>query len=209
MNRCGNCGHYKQNYGYGLYCSNDVSETSGEVCSPFDGEGCQAHEPLTDMNNYELRWRMLAIIESAELNDFGQEEISKAIEGLGGGLEAVADGHAAANAKDKGNIEAIDVEMKRLNERKQSAVKRIELRKDNIKQKMELAGMKGLKTALFDYSIRKNPHSVVIDKPNDIPACYLTTPEPVPDKLAIKAALKEGLEVPGARLTQTESLRIS
>ena len=206
---CGNCKHYKKNYGHGLYCSNEASESGGEVCSPFDGEGCQAHEHLGDVNNYELRWRMFAIIESAEINGFEQSKISVVFDGLNGGFEKMADNLAAAIAQDKNNVENIKEEKARLADREKAAEKRIELAKENLKRVMQKSGKRTLKTALYDFSIRKNPPSVVIDKPDVIPACYMAMPEPVPDKLAIKTALKEGREVPGARLEQTESLRIS
>ena len=99
--------------------------------------------------------------------------------------------------------------MKRFADREKAAEKRIELAKENLKRMMEAAGKKSLKTALHDFSIRKNPPSVVIDEPDEIPVCYMKTADPVPDKTAIKEAIKAGREVPGAKLIQTESLRIS
>ena len=104
---CGNCKHYKKHYGYGLFCGNELSDTSGEISSPFDGKDCETWEHQADMSNYELRWRMLAIIESAELNEYGHEEIARAVDGLNGGLEVMADNLAVAITQDKGNIEVI------------------------------------------------------------------------------------------------------
>ena len=206
---CGNCKHYKKNCGYGLYCGNEASETSGEISSPFDGEDCATHERLPHINNYELRWRMLAIIESAEINDFEQSKISVAFDGLNGGFEEMADSLAAAITQDKNNIENIKDEIARLKDREKAAEKRIELAKEDLKRIMLKAGKRAFKTALYDYSIRKNPPSVEILNESEIPGCFFNTPPPKPDKAVIRDTIKAGREVPGARLVQTESLRIS
>ena len=206
---CGNCKHYSKNGIYGLYCGNAESGSAGEMVTPFDGGGCGTWEGVAALDVYELRWRVLAIIESAELNGYGQGETAKAIDGLNGGLEAIADSLATAITQDKGSIEAIKEEKARLAEREKAAEKRIELAKGNLKRMMEAAGKKSFKTALHDFSIRKNPPGVAIDVPGEIPACYMKTADPVPDKTAIREAIKAGREVPGARLEQTESLRIS
>jgi Siphovirus Gp157 len=58
-------------------------------------------------------------------------------------------------------------------------------------------------------SVRKNPAKLVIDDAMEIPWEYMTLPEPPPaepDNAAIKAALKNGVEVSGARLVQTSRM---
>ena len=206
--RCGNCDSYRRS-DHALYCGNEHGGSPGEILSPFDGEGCGDWSRVTDVNIYELRWRMFAIVESAELNGLGPEETRGGLEGLGGGLEEVCDGLAAANAGDRGNMAAIKAEKARLSEREDAAEKRIGLRKESIRQMMEAAGIKSLKTALYTYSIRKNQPGVKFDDEGEIPDCYMKAQAPVPDKLAIAYALKEGRDVPGARLERTESLVIT
>ena len=203
---CGNCESYRKAHG-GHYCGNAESGSGGEMLSPFDG--CADWSMATDVSIYELRWRMLAIVESAELNGLGPEEARRGLEGLGGGLEETCDGLAAANAVDRGNITAIRAEKERLSAREDAAEKRIGMRKETIKQMMGSAGTRCLKTALYTYSIRKNGPGVKFDDESEVPECYMLPQPPKPDKLAIAYALKEGRDVPGARLERTESLVVT
>lgn len=92
--------------------------------------------------------------------------------------------------------------------------KRVQKRADSIKTYlhncMNLAGVQKIEHPQFTISIRKNPESVQIfeekllppDYLREIPASY------APDKALIKQAIKDGHEVPGAKLTRTESLQI-
>jgi septal ring factor EnvC (AmiA/AmiB activator) len=66
-------------------------------------------------------------------------------------------------------------------------------------------------TALFSLAVKKNPPVVVVDRETDLPPAYLTqheAPPPMPNKKAIAAALKAGIEVPGARTEQGVRLDI-
>jgi len=52
---------------------------------------------------------------------------------------------------------------------------------------------------------------VVIDEPGLIPAAYMRQPDPpppAPDKAAIGAALKAGLDIPGAHIDTRQHLQI-
>ena len=72
---------------------------------------------------------------------------------------------------------------------------------------MQGNALKKVKGDIFTLSIRK---SEAADAPDAraVPEEYWTIKEPTVNKLAVKAALKEGKEVPGARLVQRESLQI-
>ena len=61
---------------------------------------------------------------------------------------------------------------------------------------------------MFNFSIQKNPVSVNITDENILPEDYLIPQPPKVDKSSLKEALKNGIEVPGAELKQTEGLRI-
>ncbi|RJG01589.1 siphovirus Gp157 family protein [Noviherbaspirillum sedimenti] len=76
---------------------------------------------------------------------------------------------------------------------------------------MQSAQREHVTTALFSLAIRKNPPAVVIDCAAALPPAFLQYPEPpppVPDKKAIAAALKAGIEVPGAHAEQAVRLDI-
>lgn len=76
---------------------------------------------------------------------------------------------------------------------------------------MQRAQRERVTTAMFSLAVKKNPPAVVIDAEADLPAEFLSQPEPprpVPDKKAIAAALKSGREVPGAHCEQAVRLDI-
>ncbi|QAU34036.1 siphovirus Gp157 family protein [Janthinobacterium sp. 17J80-10] len=76
---------------------------------------------------------------------------------------------------------------------------------------MQRAQRDRVTTALFSIAVRKNPPAVVVDCAADLPLAFLQFPEPpapVPDKKAIAASLKAGLNVPGAHLEQGMRLEI-
>jgi hypothetical protein len=80
--------------------------------------------------------------------------------------------------------------------------------KQYAEQSMQDAGMKKSKGALFTFSIQKNPAALNIVDESIIPEIFFTIPQPVLDTAIIKEQLKLGFEIPGAQLTQGESLRI-
>ncbi len=80
-----------------------------------------------------------------------------------------------------------------------------------ILELMQTARRDRVTTALFSLSVKKNPPVVVVDRETDLPSAYLTqheAPPPMPNKKAIAAALKAGIEVPGARTEQGVRLDI-
>ena len=77
---------------------------------------------------------------------------------------------------------------------------------------METAQVQRVECPHFRIAIQRKPPSVDVYEPGLLPAQYLRTPEPtapVPDKAAIATALKDGTEVPGARLLHGTRLAIS
>lgn len=61
------------------------------------------------------------------------------------------------------------------------------------------AGAPGIRTQHHTIGWAEGAPSVKIT--GEIPARFMRTPEPIPDKAEIKAALKQGLPVPGAMLS--------
>ncbi len=76
---------------------------------------------------------------------------------------------------------------------------------------MEIAGVTKIDCPHFALSIKNNPASVDIFEPALIPAEFMRqaeAPPPAPDKVAIKAVLQRGVEIPGAKLVQATRLDI-
>lgn len=102
---------------------------------------------------------------------------------------------------------AIDKEINRLTEKKNTIKNNISGIKKNLENAMLVTGKTKFKTLLFGYNIQKNPASVSIDDETLIPKDFWVEQEPKLDKKSLAAFLKEN-EVSWAHLTQTESLRI-
>ena len=73
---------------------------------------------------------------------------------------------------------------------------------------MKLTGKTKFKSGMFNFAIQKNQESVNITDERIIPEDFLIQQPPKIDKTALKELLKNGVEIPGAELKQTESLRI-
>jgi hypothetical protein len=103
-------------------------------------------------------------------------------------------------------------EIKRLQALDAADMKKAHALREYLKYHMQACGITRIESALFKIRLQNNPPAVEIYEPGLIPAEFMTQPlppAPVPDKTALKAALKAGIEVQGCRLTTGVSLRIS
>lgn len=79
--------------------------------------------------------------------------------------------------------------------------------KEYLESEMLKVDIRKIKSPLFTISIQKNPHSLRLEDEEKLFMFLVEQPKKL-DKKAITSALKEGREVPGAELVQTESLRV-
>lgn len=85
--------------------------------------------------------------------------------------------------------------------RKRSAEAAVKRLKDRVKTYMEITGRTKVTTATGrTFAIQKNGGNPPMDIDSDVPAEFLFQPPPVPDRELILAALKDGKELPFARL---------
>lgn len=77
---------------------------------------------------------------------------------------------------------------------------RIERRRAAIERAMSAAEMPKLELAAATLSLRRVPPGLEIISEDQLPRFYFKTPLPKLDKAALKDDLKNGIEVPGARL---------
>ena len=106
---------------------------------------------------------------------------------------------------------AVNAEAERLATRARILAKRQELIKQRLLDAMVYAGVQKVEHPQFTISVQKNPPSVDIFDERQIPADYIMSPPappPKPDKKLIKAALADGYDVPGAKLSQGVRLSI-
>lgn len=156
---------------------------------------------------YEIVGEFKELLEMASEENMDQKLISDTLEGVEFEFEEKADGYAKVVKMLEGDVEAIDKEIKRLTEKKNTIKNNISGIKKNLENAMLVTGKTKFKTLLFGYNIQKNPVSVSIDDENQIPKDFWIEQKPKLDKKSLAAFLKEN-EVSWAHLTQTESLRI-
>lgn len=157
------------------------------------------------MNLYTLSANYQQIL---SLIEDGQEGLEDTLESLEGAIEDKLENIGKVIKTVDAEAAGLKAEETRLADRRKSLEANTKRLKLYAEQSMLDAGVKKSKGALFTFSIQKNPAALDIVDEKMIPKAYFTTPQPVIDKAAIKEELKLGHEIPGAQLTQGESLRI-
>lgn len=108
----------------------------------------------------------------------------------------------------EGNNAAIDAEIERLQALKKRNSSNIEKVKSNVLWFMQQNNIDSIKTELATFSKRKS-ESTDIENIEQIPQEFITIKQTfTPDKAAIKKAIKEGVEVPGAKVIINYSLQV-
>lgn len=108
----------------------------------------------------------------------------------------------------EGNIDLIDLEIKRLNALKKPLVNSIDRLKNNLSQAMQMFEVTELKTPLLKINFRKS-ESIEIADIDLLDANFVkTTITKAADKVAIKDAIKSGENVQGAVLVTNQNLQI-
>lgn len=107
-------------------------------------------------------------------------------------------------------VEAIDKRIATLKIRAERYEAQLERMKTAIHVALQMSEMQKFECAVATVSTRSVPAKVIISEEADIPSDYWKARDPVLDKTAIAAALKDGKSIPGATLSnssQTISVR--
>lgn len=123
-------------------------------------------------------------------------------------IEDKADGYVAVIKTLEGDNKAIDEEIKRLRQRKTSNQNGVKRLKESLQEVMEQTGKEKFKTALNSYSIANNPPSIEVVNESLIPKSYWVEQAPKLNKKEILSDIKNGVEIKGAEVVQTRSLRV-
>lgn len=154
------------------------------------------------MKLYELTGA-LADLSSMDMDD---EAVKTSLECIQGDFNDKAVAIIKLSENLSADTSAIDIEIKRLQERK----KVIENRKNSLREyllhNMQAANIQKIECPLFTASLRKGVESVEIIDQSQIPDEFVKVEVVTsPDKKAIKAALSSGADVPGAALKRGET----
>ncbi|MCU6225954.1 siphovirus Gp157 family protein [Morganella morganii] len=136
-----------------------------------------------------------------ETGEFTPEEIADTLEGIEGALGDKLDAIMFHVRNLEGQANTLGEEAKRLADRKKS----FELQAKNLKKCALIclltAKLDKLKTTRNTFTAAKGRASIVIDDETKIPDSLVDVQTIVsPDKKAIKEALENGIEVPGAHI---------
>lgn len=155
---------------------------------------------------YELTGQYLALMDIAE--DADPDALRDTLEGLEGEFEDKADNYAKVIKNLEGQADVLDKEIERLQGKKKGISNSIKSIKGNLERCMINTGKRKFKTTLFSFGIQKNPPTVSVVNEAAIPENFWKQQDPVLDKKALTAFLKENGPTEYAQLTQGESLRI-
>lgn len=156
------------------------------------------------MNLYELS----IAFQEVQNMDLDPEVMKDTLDSIGGTFENKAENMAKLIRNLESDVSAYKEEENRLETKRQAAENKLKWLKTYLKDCMKLTGKTKFKSGMFNFSIQKNPVSVNINNKKILPEDYLIPQPPKLNKTSLKKALKDGIEVPGAELKQTEGLRI-
>jgi len=156
---------------------------------------------------YSISQRYNAVMALADDETIPQEEVNNALLTLGCELQEKGENCIKYLDLLQDNIEGAKANKKKLD----AYIKTLENRKKRIEKAciyaLDNMQVKSIMTGWGELKLKKNPPAVIIDDLAQIPTQYQRQKIQVDvDKVAIKAAIKAGEEVPGAHLEQDVKL---
>lgn len=159
------------------------------------------------MNLYTLTGNYMDIQRMIEEGE-DEAKFTDTLESLEDAIEDKAEAYFYIIRNVESDIESIKAEEKRLADKRRAAENKMRRLKDNLQYSMEAVDKPKIKTPLFTANIQKNAPSVDVFNEELIPRSYYEAKEPQLNKKALLTALKDGQDIPGASIKQTESLRL-
>ncbi|EAG3841861.1 siphovirus Gp157 family protein [Listeria monocytogenes] len=157
------------------------------------------------MKLYELTDNYLRLQELLEENK--TEAVMDTLDAITDSFHDKAENIAKIIKSLAADAEMAGTEAKRLLKRKQALENNVQKLKTYLQTEMERMEIRKINSTLFTIQIQKNPVSVEIVDDSLLQAFFLLQ-EPKIDKKRIAEILKSGEEVKGARLVESESIRI-
>lgn len=157
------------------------------------------------MNLYQITQSTQQLLEMLSEGEIPEDVYKDTVDSLG--AENAIDDVVKAIRNKQAEVEMFKAEADKLDEKAAAAQKSVESLKKLILDYMRATDQKKTGTGLFTVSRRSSKSCELTDE-TKIPEQYLI-PQPAKiDKKAILAELKEGKEIAGARLKESESIMI-
>lgn len=147
----------------------------------------------------------------ADLN-LDTQTLIDTIEGMSGDLETKVQNTLFVARNLEATADAIDAAAAAMTARGKAIKARSAALKKGVFDAMLFTGVTKIEGPYFKLTIQNNPPSVDVFDAAMVPTEWMTTPvapAPAPDKTAIKAALKFGIDVPGCRMTAGQRLVVA
>ncbi|EAD3054298.1 hypothetical protein D7212_05600 [Listeria monocytogenes] len=154
---------------------------------------------------YSIQGKYQQLLNLAEQLD--PELLKDTLESIDDELETKAENVAFVIKELEGQSLILEKETKRLAERENTINNNVKRLKQSLFDAMITAKKQKIKTNLFTLDIRKNPPSVIVEDESKLLNYLIEQPKKL-DKTKLGDDLKKGIEVPGAKIIQTERLQI-
>lgn len=159
------------------------------------------------MKLYEIADRYKNLEELVGNEGIPQNMVLSALAEVQEEFEVKADNLVRIIRNYEAECEAYKLEEKRLADKRKAAENKIQNLKDYLKSNMIILDKKKIKTSLFNLNIQNSQPSVELVNEELIPQEYIVVKKEVAKKPLLEA-LKQGIEVPGATIRQSQNLRI-
>ena len=157
------------------------------------------------MNLYQITQSTQQLLEMLSEGEIPEDAYKDTVDSLG--AENAIDDVVKAIRNKQADVEMFKAEADKFDEKAATAQKSVESLKKLLLDYMRATDQKKTGTGLFTVSRRSSKSCELTDE-TKIPEQYLI-PQPAKiDKKAILAKLKEGTDIPGARLKESESIMI-
>jgi hypothetical protein len=158
------------------------------------------------MKLYEIAEQYQSIQSLAESEDATMVlAVADTMEAIEGDFKDKAQAVVAASMNISADIAAIDAQIKRLQDKKKSIQSRVDWLRNYLKRNMDATGITKISCPLFSATLAAPGKKVEITDETKIPDKYVRVKTVVdPDIPAILMALKEGADIPGAMLVDSE-----
>ena len=157
------------------------------------------------MKLFELTQNYQNVLEIAEQLD--AETLKDTLDSIDEAINDKVENTAYVIKQLDANVAVIDTEIKRLQAMKSAQSNNAKNLKLYIQESMEKVGLDKVQGKLIKVAIQNNPASVVVTDEKKL-AKYFVEQPPQLNKTILKQDLKNGLEVDGAELQSTRSIRI-
>ncbi len=126
--------------------------------------------------------------------------IQETIDGLAGDLEYKALNVAAFYKNLEKEMNAMKEYMREMRDRLSKCKNYADRLKEYLKINLEKCNITKINGSEFSITIRNSPGTIVIDNANELPEDFITGILIQADKLKIKKAIKDNIDVPGAHM---------